>query len=396
VLTGELTTRTRNILSGAIALLLVMGATVVGVKYAFGAFSGGYKISADFDAAGQGLAATSDVKIRGVNVGKVTSVELRDGRARVTMRIKDGEDVPTTTEAVVRPKTLFGEKFVDLIPGSGEAEGPYLEDGDEIPNEQTTGGFELERVLADAFPLLDAINPDELMTVVRTLADSGDGLGEIINRGIVNNAAVLEVQARHDADVRKFLADLAAFADELGDRGDDLTAAARDLNVALPTLADNSDALNDLLVQTGRLSGDLADLLIDNQPTIDAAFNTGQATLDVLSAHVGDVIPTVTGLRQYIQTLTQAARIPTGKGTSMAAVKGLLGGDVCELFTCDVAAGGGALAASAREAPPALEPRPGITLPSVVDLIEPLTSPAEGGLSGIVELLGGLLRGGAR
>ena len=50
-----LTDRRRNVLSGAIALLLLVSAITVGVKSAFGAYAGGYRVTGSFDAAGQGL-----------------------------------------------------------------------------------------------------------------------------------------------------------------------------------------------------------------------------------------------------------------------------------------------------------------------------------------------------
>jgi phospholipid/cholesterol/gamma-HCH transport system substrate-binding protein len=82
--------RHQNVLSGAIALLLLVSATTIGVKSAFGAYDGGYKVVGSFDAAGQGLLPGSDVKVRGVNVGAVSGIELVDGRARITLRINAG------------------------------------------------------------------------------------------------------------------------------------------------------------------------------------------------------------------------------------------------------------------------------------------------------------------
>src|SRR4029079_2192575 len=82
-------------------------------------------MKASFANAGQGLQHGSDVKLRGVNVGKVQSVKLEDGRALVTMEINHSTKVPTSATATVRPQTLFGEKFVDIETGSGEGAGPY-------------------------------------------------------------------------------------------------------------------------------------------------------------------------------------------------------------------------------------------------------------------------------
>jgi ABC-type transporter Mla subunit MlaD len=148
----------------------------------------------------------------------------------------------------------------------------------------------------------------------------------------VNGEKVLDVFAAHDADTRKFLTDLAKLSTELGGRSDDLVAAAVDLNTALPTLNSRSDELNSLLVQTGRLSDDLADLLQNNKPFIDKSFNGGQQVLDLLNDRRGQVVPLVIGLRQYAQTLAESIRIPVGDGSMMAAVKSHNGAQVCDLF----------------------------------------------------------------
>ena len=315
--------------------MLLFSAITIGVASSFGAFDDTYILKGSFDAAGQGLQKNSDVKIRGVNVGKVTKVDLKDGRALVTMDIKSANKIPESATATVRAKTLFGEKFVDILPGSGEATGPFYSKKGELldkcdksaqpENSCTVGGFELEQVLGDAYPLLKQINPADLMTVLHTLADAGRDLGPNINRQIANTKTVLDVNAAHDADTRQFLTDLAKLSQQLGVRADDLVKAADDLNVALPTLNSRADKLNTLLVQTSRLSNDVADLLRNNKEFIDASFAGGQETLDVLFSHQNDIVPLVVGLREYLQTLTEITRIPTndGDGTLMAAVKSL-------------------------------------------------------------------------
>ena len=338
----QLTTRNRNIVTGLIALVLSFGMIVVGVKYSFGEFDDVYPLKASFANAGQGLQKGSDVKVRGVNVGKVQSVKLVNGRALVTMQINHGTKIPTTATATVRPKTLFGEKFVDVALGEGEGKGPYYATSGELLDkcdkskqpEQScaVGGFELEQVLGDAYPLLSKIDPGELFTVVDTLAQGGKGLGPAINRQIVNGQKVLDVMAAHDADTRQFLTDLATLSDQLGVRAEDLVSAANDLNVALPTLNARADKLTTLLQQTARLSDDVADLLLNNKAFIDKSFAGGQQVLDTIYDRRNELIPLVFGIREYLQTLTQSIRIPVGDGTLMAAVKSLTAADSCAIF----------------------------------------------------------------
>ena len=322
------TERNRNMISGAIGIVILLALVTIGIKASFGAFDGGYKIQGSFAAAGQGLIAGSDVKVRGVNVGEVSKIELVENRALVTMRIDDGRQIPVDASAVIRPKTLFGEKFVDVIPGDAELSGPYLGEtaADGCPTDlpciaETLGGFELERVLADTFPILQAIDP---AVVLDELANSGDGLGTTINRSIVNAAALNELAASNDAEFRQFTADLALLSEELDVLAPELLRGARDLNVALPSLNARADQLDEALVQLGRLSGDLADVLENNTDFTENALTNGSKTLQILFDKRAKLQPLLIGLEQYTSTLAEAIRIEAADGTLMAAVKALV------------------------------------------------------------------------
>jgi virulence factor Mce-like protein len=363
-------------LTGAIALLLLMSVITVGVKAAFGAYAGGYRVTGTFDAAGQGLLPGSDVKVRGVNVGSVRKIQLVQGEARITMRIHSDQKVPSDVIARIRAKTLFGEKFVDLdLTRADEATGPFLHDGDRI--EHTEGGFELEAVLTDLYPLLKAIDPTELMTVISNLADGGRGLGEDINRTIVNGAKVADVFAKHDAETTKFLHDLALFSGQLADSADDLVGLADAGNQVLPVLNDHEADLVTILQQTGRLSNDVADVLLNNKPFVDAALDGGTKGLQVLYDRRTQVVPLVIGLRQYVQTLAEIVRIDMGDGTLMGAVKAILGGQVCGLLPCP--GGAGNPAASAGASAGASAPGASSTISGAPLLLQPDAHPTTSG-----------------
>jgi phospholipid/cholesterol/gamma-HCH transport system substrate-binding protein len=323
-LTGGATLRARQIVAGTITLLLLASLTIAGIRVANGALEPKYQLVARFSAAGQGLLPQSDVKIRGVNIGSVKSVRLDRGRAIVRMDIHDAEKVPVTASATIRPKTLFGEKFVDIDPGPEEASGPFLHDEQEIA--KAVGGFELERLLSDAYPLLKAIDPDELATILAELAKSGDGLGPTINRTITNFRAVADQQAGRLPELEEFLDDLALLSETLETSAPDLVATAQDLNVALPELNARGPQLSVALDQAARLSADLADLLEANRPFLDKSVTEGGKTLQVLYDERAHIPGLVEGLRYFFEVLGSVGRIELGDGTNLAAVKGILGG----------------------------------------------------------------------
>ncbi|HEX4902070.1 MAG TPA: MlaD family protein [Acidimicrobiales bacterium] len=316
------TERNQRIVSGAIGLVVLIALITVGIKGSFGAFDDGYELQGTFAAAGQGLNSGSSVAIRGVNVGEVAGIRLVDNRAHVRLRIDDGVRIPETASAVIRPKTLFGEKYIDIDPGDDERTGPYLPDGGTI--DDTLGGFELERVLADAYPVLEAIDPAELAVVLDELATTADGLGPSIDRQIVNASVLADLGAANDSEFRQFTSDLALLAEELESVAPDVVKGAGDLNVALPPLNERGDQLNAALRDTSRVAGDVADLLEANEEFTTNVFTNGSRSLQTVFDRRGQVQPVLLGLTRYTRTLAEAIRIEVGDGTLMAGVKSIV------------------------------------------------------------------------
>src|SRR5919112_3018084 len=81
----------------------------------------GYRFHASFENASQ-LQGNADVRIAGVDVGRVIEVEPEGLRTDATIEIDSRyAPIPEDTRAILRQKTLLGETFVMLTPGSRDA-----------------------------------------------------------------------------------------------------------------------------------------------------------------------------------------------------------------------------------------------------------------------------------
>ncbi|MEX0993424.1 MAG: MlaD family protein [Solirubrobacterales bacterium] len=89
----------------------------------------GYRFTASYDEATQ-LAQEADVRISGVSVGKVRVIDIgEDGLTKATIELEpEYAPLPSNTRTILRQKTLLGETYVELTPGSKTAE-PLPEDG---------------------------------------------------------------------------------------------------------------------------------------------------------------------------------------------------------------------------------------------------------------------------
>jgi phospholipid/cholesterol/gamma-HCH transport system substrate-binding protein len=105
-----------------------------------------YEIKVPFNEATQ-LAEQSDVRISGVNVGKVQNIALApNGRqALATVDVDDKyAPLPESTRAILRTKTLLGETYIELTPG--DRNGPELADGGTVPEANIAESVQLDEI----------------------------------------------------------------------------------------------------------------------------------------------------------------------------------------------------------------------------------------------------------
>ncbi|MDX6635538.1 MAG: phospholipid/cholesterol/gamma-HCH transport system substrate-binding protein [Solirubrobacterales bacterium] len=105
-----------------------------------------YEVKVPFNEATQ-LAEQSDVRISGVNVGKVQKIELApNGKQAWATAAIDARyaPLPESTRAILRTKTLLGETYIELTPGSRE--GPELEDGGTLPEANVAESVQLDEI----------------------------------------------------------------------------------------------------------------------------------------------------------------------------------------------------------------------------------------------------------
>jgi phospholipid/cholesterol/gamma-HCH transport system substrate-binding protein len=105
-----------------------------------------YEVKIPFTEATQ-LAEQSDVRISGVNVGKVQRIELDpDGDEAIAVTAIDAQyaPLPESTRAMLRTKTLLGETYIELSPGSEDD--PELEDGGTLPVANIAQSVQLDEI----------------------------------------------------------------------------------------------------------------------------------------------------------------------------------------------------------------------------------------------------------
>jgi phospholipid/cholesterol/gamma-HCH transport system substrate-binding protein len=135
----------------------------------------GYRVQVHFPQA-QNLQPNADVRMAGVTIGHVVTVTPTTGRTDAVLQI-DRQYVPLRrgTKVMTRVKTLLGETFVALAPGSRNA--PMIPEGGSIANADIAQTQQLDEVLG-AF---DAKTRTTLRRYLQMTAESVDGRGADLN-----------------------------------------------------------------------------------------------------------------------------------------------------------------------------------------------------------------------
>jgi phospholipid/cholesterol/gamma-HCH transport system substrate-binding protein len=326
-----------NFAVGAIVLVALVALTYLGFTKSI-PFRHHYEIKAVFRTANN-IKPNSFVRIAGVNVGKVTSVDRiasDHNAAEVTMRI-DKKGLPIHKDATlqVRPRIfLEGNFFVDLHPGSPSA--PTLGDGDTIPVNQTSAPVQIDQILG----VLQTDTRKNLKGVLKELStglagQGGAGFNRSIpywknayERGaiasdaslgilqhdlsgyIANAGATAAALDRNDVQLKSLITDFNTTAAALGARDTDLSNAIAELPRTLRAGRPALTALNAAFPPLRRFIRDFRPAVRSSGPALDASIPFAeQLRLAVQPAElrglVHDLVPTVPAL-----TKLQKATLP--------------------------------------------------------------------------------------
>jgi virulence factor Mce-like protein len=203
----------------------------------------GYRFKVAFGEATQ-LAHEADVRISGVPVGKVKDIATnkQTGRSDATIELQpEYAPLHADAKAILRQKTLLGETYVELSPGSPT--GPTVPDNGRLATGQVADTVELDEILR-AF---DPQTREAFQTWIQTQAQSLDGRGQDLNDALGNLAPfaqdterVLRILNSQKAGVRQLVRNTGEVFDALSERDGQLASLITNSNRVFATTAERS------------------------------------------------------------------------------------------------------------------------------------------------------------
>src|SRR6185295_4299726 len=244
-----------------------------------------------------GIYVGDDVRILGVNVGRITSIEPQPERVKISFWYDSKYKVPADAKAAILSPTVVTARAIQLTPVY--TKGPVMRDNAVIPRERTAVPVEWDQVRAQLEKLAHTLQPTEpggvapLGSLINTTADNLRGQG---------------------ANIRNTVIKLSQAFSSLGDHSTDIFSTIKNLAILVSALQDSTNLMRQLNQNLASVTG----LLTDDPGEVASAVHD-------LNAAVGDVQSFVTDNRESLGTTSdKLAGVTQALTDSIDDVKQLL------------------------------------------------------------------------
>jgi phospholipid/cholesterol/gamma-HCH transport system substrate-binding protein len=291
-------------------------------------FTGSYKsyvpVTLTSDRAGLVMESGGKVKMRGVQVGRVSTIT--GGQDPVTLKLEIYPDqikyIPANVGAKIRATTVFGAKFVDLLYPS-----------DPSPNRLVAGqvlksqnvSTEVNTVFQNLVGVLDHIDTAKLNSVLSALAEGVRGQGPRIGEATTDaNQVLLALNPRADT-IRADWQALQGFNNTYSAAAQNILTTLNAASTTSVTITNNTKALDALLLNVIGLSNSGIALLAPNQANLIKAVNVLEPTTNLLMKYNPEYTCMLVGAKWLLDNGGYTST--GGNGKSFIVDGGVLAGD---------------------------------------------------------------------
>ena len=240
------------------------------------------------------LGLEADVRVAGVPIGKVRVKEpdKEGNRTLATVEVDQRfAPVRSNARAILRQKTLLGETYMELTPGTKDA--PFLKENGRLGNARVQETVELDEILQ----ALDPVTRDSFRGWQQSVAKAVDGRGQDLNDVFGN----LPIFARDGSDVLKVL----------DTHGQALSRLVRNTGTVFGALTEREDQLRNLITgsaNTFEATASQNEALAETFRIFPTFLDESKATLARLQTFATDTRPLIRDLRPVARDLRPALR----------------------------------------------------------------------------------------
>jgi virulence factor Mce-like protein len=297
-----------------LALIVTIGLIVaLAVGLFRGSFTKTVPVTVISERAGLVMNNDAEVKMRGVDVGKVESIESRpDGTAALHLAMDPAQMhlIPSNVDVDIASTTVFGAKFVQLKPPESPS-AEKLRPGQVIQSGSVT--VEINTVFQQLVNVLDKIDPAKLNQTLGAIATAFNGRGEQFGQTLVDFNALL---AKIDPSLPNLEADIEASAPTFSayaDAAQDLISTIRSTTAVSNSIVDQEQNLDRFLVSAIGLADIGNEVIGGNRKALGDVLENLVPTAELLNLYrkslwcgVGGLIPFAKSPPQFSGVLVNA------------------------------------------------------------------------------------------
>ncbi|BBZ04808.1 Mce family protein Mce3D [Mycolicibacterium chitae] len=282
-----MTTSTKYRLGTAVVLIAVL----IGALVTVWPGDGLRRITVEgYFANSNGIFVGDEVRILGVTVGKIESIEPQATRVKIRFSYPAKYEVPADAKAVILSPSLVTARAIQLTPAY--TGGPLLEDGAVIPEERTAVPVEWDDFREQLERLTETLQPTEaggvstLGSYINTAADNVRGQGADIRNAVVQLAQAFSMLGDHSDDVFSTVENLSVLVSALTNSTDLMRYLNQNIASVTGLLANDPDEVSQAVRNLNSVVADVGSFVADNRETIgtttDKLASVSQALHDSL------------------------------------------------------------------------------------------------------------------
>jgi phospholipid/cholesterol/gamma-HCH transport system substrate-binding protein len=261
-------------------------------------FDDSYLVKARFTDA-TGVLNGDPVKIAGVEIGKVVSLEVTGGEALLEMEIQGDVEIPDNAIADIKFLNLLGQRVINIL----EPEDPsseILAEGDEIPLANTRPALDLSVVFNNLRPLIQSTNPEEINTVARAILAVFKGREDDL-AGILGNVGELSsTLADRDQRLARLVEDLDSVTKILNAQKSDIRTSLSEFTLFMESLADMTPLIERTIDDLNEASGKFGGLIERNRVNLEAELTDLATLLGIVNDNLGPLDRIAKNLKEVL------------------------------------------------------------------------------------------------
>jgi phospholipid/cholesterol/gamma-HCH transport system substrate-binding protein len=304
------------------SLVLVFFTVMIVVVFGQMRFDRTYGYTAEFSNI-SGLRQGQFVRASGVEIGKVSSIELTDGGKRVRVSFDVDRAVPLyqSTTAQIRYLDLIGNRYLELKRGEGEGADRSLPPGGLIPLAHTSPALDLDALIGGFKPLFRALDPDKVNTIATALVTVFQGQGGTINDILDQTAQLTNQIGERDQAIGEVIKNLNIVLDTTVKHRQQFDQTVNNLEVLITGLKNHAEPLAAGTAHISNAAGTVADLLSEDRGLLHKTLNY----LDQIQQPLID---------QRVQLDDYFHKVPTALNLIGRSIGSY--GDFVNFYACDV------------------------------------------------------------